>query len=68
MKIGRLLTEGTPKSRCQRKMKPNPLKEDYGRESLLLLGIGAEVKDCLQITNYDRQSISNRRRRKRTAV
>ena len=49
-------------------MKPNPLKEDYGRESLLLLGIGAEVKDCLQITNYDRQSISNRRRRKRTAV
>ena len=53
MKAWRLLTEGTPRSMFQRKMKPKPLKEDYGRESLLLLGIGVEVKDCLQITDYD---------------
>jgi hypothetical protein len=26
-------------------------KREYGLETLLLLGIGAEVKDCLQITN-----------------
>jgi hypothetical protein len=42
MKVWHLLTEGTPKGTYQRKMKPKPLKEDYGLESSLLRGIGAE--------------------------
>ena len=44
MKVWHLLTEGTPRSMYRRKMKPKPLKEDYGRESLLLLGIGERKK------------------------
>ena len=42
MKVWHLLTEGTPRSMYQRKMKPRLPKEDYGLESLLLRGIGVE--------------------------
>ena len=42
MKVERLLTEGTPRSMYQRKIRLGPLKEVCGLESSLLRGIGAE--------------------------
>ena len=67
MKVWRLRIGSTPTNTFQRKIRPEPIKEGCGLESLWLRGIDVEVKDCLQITNYDRQILPNRRRHKHTA-
>jgi hypothetical protein len=45
MKVWHLPTGSIPSDTFQRKMRLKPPKEDYGRESLWLLGIGVRVKD-----------------------
>jgi len=45
MKVWHLPTGSTPRDTYQRKIRLEPLKEDYGLESLLLRGIGVRVKD-----------------------
>jgi hypothetical protein len=45
MKVGHSPTGSIPRDTYQRKIRLEPLKEDYGLESLWLRGIGVRVKD-----------------------